>query len=106
MGGDRPFTGRDKDRWVHDMLGPEGSDKSVMEIDRGGVYMPDVVLPPEVASNRVVRDNQKSHFTESSNSEKTIRPWIYGSVRISSLKPLILSSGYVSLFRLLYNRPP
>ena len=81
--------GTGKGEWITAIPGPKGSDKSVMEMDRWGAYLPDVMLPKEVTSNEVVRDDHKSHFAEPSTSDEIMRPWIYGNVRMSSLKPFV-----------------
>jgi hypothetical protein len=100
---DGPFLWLDKGGWMHTIPGPEGSDKSVMEIERWGACMPDVMLPKEVTSNGVVRDDHKSHCAEPSTSEEILRPWIYCSVSMSSLKLFVFSWDYVLLSHLLSN---
>lgn len=98
--GDRSWHGKDKGRWIEAIPGPKGSDRSVIEIERWGAYMPDVIPRREVKS--VVRDNHKAHFEEPSTSDTILRPWIYGSVRMSSLKPFHFSLG-ATLCYLIYS---
>jgi hypothetical protein len=85
----KPKDATGKPEWITAIPGPEGSDKSVMEMDKWGAYLPDVMLPKKVTSNEVVRDHHKSHFAESSTSDEIMRPWIYGNVRMSFLKPFV-----------------
>jgi hypothetical protein len=69
-GGERSFYGAVKGRWEMAIPGPEGSDKSVMKLDKGGVYMHYFMLPKEVTSNEVVRDSHRSNFAAPATSDQ------------------------------------